>query len=97
MLLQENEILLGVKDQIESLINKLDAVGSFTGDVDRILGRDSYHPTWACELRGMLCEAEDFVDDFIIKVYGKLKRIGRTLLPSLEMNFRTSTQESQKS
>ena len=56
MLLQENEILLGVKDQIESLINKLDAVGSFTGDVDRILGRDSYHPTWASELRGMLCE-----------------------------------------
>ena len=30
MLLQENEILLGVKDQIELLINKLDAVGSFT-------------------------------------------------------------------
>ncbi|RVW87775.1 hypothetical protein CK203_044008 [Vitis vinifera] len=49
MLLQENEILLGVKDQIESLINKLDAVGSFTRDVDRILGRDSYHPTWASE------------------------------------------------
>ena len=74
MLLQENEILLGVKDQIESLINKLDAVGSFTGDVDRILGRDSYHPTWASELRGMLCEAQDFVDDFIIKVYGQTEK-----------------------
>ncbi|KAL6324858.1 hypothetical protein AAG906_018385 [Vitis piasezkii] len=74
MLLQENEILLGVKDQIESLINKLDAVGSFTGDVDRILGRDSYHPTWASELRGMLCEAEDFVDDFVIKVYGQTEK-----------------------
>ena len=74
MLLQENEILLGVKDQIESLINKLDAVGSFTRDVDRILGRDSYHPTWASELRGMLCEAEDFVDDFVIKVYGQTEK-----------------------
>ncbi|WKA03725.1 hypothetical protein VitviT2T_021816 [Vitis vinifera] len=74
MLLQENEILLGVKDQIESLINKLDAVGSFTGDVDRILGRDSYHPTWASELRGMLCEAEDFVDDFVIKVFGQTEK-----------------------
>ncbi|XP_034707010.1 uncharacterized protein LOC117930460 [Vitis riparia] len=74
MLLQENEILLGVKDQIESLINKLDAVGSFTGDVDRILGRESYHLTWASELRGMLCEAEDFVDDFVIKVYGQTEK-----------------------
>ena len=74
MLLQENEILLGVKDQIESLINKLDAVGSFTRDVDRILGRDSYHPTWASELRGMLCEAEDFVDDFVIKVFGQTEK-----------------------
>ena len=52
MLLQENEILLGVKDQIESLINKLDAVGSFTGDVDRILGRESCHLTWASEFEG---------------------------------------------
>ncbi|KAJ9682811.1 hypothetical protein PVL29_018687 [Vitis rotundifolia] len=74
ILLQENEILLGVKDQIESLINKLDAVGSFTGDVDRILGRESYHLTWASELRGMLCEAEDFVDDFVIKVYGQTEK-----------------------
>ncbi|KAJ9683387.1 hypothetical protein PVL29_019110 [Vitis rotundifolia] len=67
MLLHENEILLGVKDQIESLISKLDAVGSFMGDVDRILGRESCHQSWGSELRGMLCEAEDFVDDFIIK------------------------------
>ena len=74
MLLQENEFLLGVKDQIESLINKLDAVGSFTGDVDRILGRESCHLTWASELRGMLCEAEDFVDGFIIKVYGQTEK-----------------------
>ena len=74
MLLQENEILLGVKDQIESLISKLDAVGSFTGDADRILGRESCHQSWASELRGMLCEAEDFVDGFIIKVYGQTEK-----------------------
>ena len=74
MLLQENEILLGVKDQIESLISKLDAVGSFTGDADRILGRESCHQSWASELRGMLCEVEDFVDDFIIKVYGQTEK-----------------------
>ncbi|KAJ9683391.1 hypothetical protein PVL29_019114 [Vitis rotundifolia] len=74
MLLQENEILLGVKDQIESLINKLDAVGSFTGDVDRILGREICHLTWASELRGMLRKAEDFVDDFIINAYGQTEK-----------------------
>ncbi|KAJ9683382.1 hypothetical protein PVL29_019105 [Vitis rotundifolia] len=74
MLLQENEILFGVKDQIESLISKLDAVGSFTGDADRILGRESCHQSWGSELRGMLCEAEDFVDDFIIKVYGQTEK-----------------------
>ena len=42
--------------------------------MDRILGRESCHLTWATELRGMLCEVEDFVDDFIIKVYGQTKK-----------------------
>ncbi|RVW46633.1 hypothetical protein CK203_067365 [Vitis vinifera] len=97
MLLQENEILLGVKDQIESLISKLDAVGSFTGDADRILGRESCHQSWASELRGMLCEVEDFVDDFIIKVYGQTEKDREESIADLETNFRTSTQESQKS
>ena len=40
MVLQENEILLGVKDQI---ISQLDAVGSFTEDLGMILGRESGH------------------------------------------------------
>ena len=43
MLLQENEILLGVKDQIELLICQLDAVGSFTEDLGMILRRESGH------------------------------------------------------
>ncbi|XP_034706537.1 disease resistance protein RPM1-like isoform X2 [Vitis riparia] len=115
VLLQENEILLAVKDQILSLVNKLDEVGSFlghpvfwtlharemaesflklfepylkkkgndemmslirqldevtrvAGDVERIR---ACCQTWVSELRVMLHEAEDYVDDFIIKVYGQ--------------------------
>ena len=74
LLLQENEILSGVKDQIGSLISQLDSVGSFTGDVGRILGRESCHGSWASELRGMLRQAEGFVDDFIIRAYGQTKK-----------------------
>lgn len=115
VLLQENEILLAVKDQILSLVNKLDEVGGFVGhpafwtlharemaesflklskpkltkkgkdqmmslirqldeatrvagDVERIR---ACCQTWVRELRLMLHEAEDYVDNFIIKVYGQ--------------------------
>ena len=115
VLLQENEILLAVKDQILSLVNKLDEVGGFVGhpafwtlharemaesflklskpkltkkgkdqmvslirkldeatrvagDVERIR---ACCQTWVRELRLMLHEAEDCVDNFIIKVYGQ--------------------------
>ncbi|RVW46638.1 Disease resistance protein RPM1 [Vitis vinifera] len=115
VLLQENEILLAVKDQILSLVNKLDEVGSFVGhpvfwtlharemaesflklfepklkkkgndqmmslirqldevarvagDVERIR---ACCQTWVSELRVMLHEAEDYVDNFIIKAYGQ--------------------------
>ena len=74
MLLHENEILLGVKDQIELLINQLDAAGTFTGDLGMILGKESCHGSWASELRGMLRQAENFVDDFIITAYGQTQR-----------------------
>ena len=113
VLLQENEILLAVMDQILSLVNKLDEVGSFlghpvfrtlharemaesflklfepklkkkgndqmvslirqldevtrvAGDVERIR---ACCQTWVSELRVMLHEAKDYVDNFIIKVY----------------------------
>ena len=74
MLLHENEILLGVKDQIELLIRQLDAAGTFTGDLGMILGRESGHGSWASELRGMLRQAEDFVDDFLIRAYGQTEK-----------------------
>ena len=74
MLLHENEILLGVKDQIELLISQLDAAGTFTGDLGMILGRESGHGSWASELRGMLRQAEDFVDDFVIRAYGQTEK-----------------------
>ena len=74
MLLHENEILLGVKDQIELLISQLDAAETFTGDLGMILGKESCHGNWASELRGMLRQAENFVDDFIIRAYGQTEK-----------------------
>ena len=74
MLLHENEILLGVKDHIELLISQLDAAGSFTGNVGMILVRESGHGSWASELRGMLRQAEDFVDDFVIRAYEQTEK-----------------------
>ena len=115
VLLQENEILLAVKDQILSLDSKLDEVGSFVGhpvfwtlharemaesflklsepkltkkgkdqmmslirqldEVTRVAGDveriRACCQTWVSELRVMLHEAKDYVDNFIIKVYGQ--------------------------
>lgn len=110
VLLQENEILLAVKDQILSLVNKLDEVGGFVGhpafwtlharemaesflklskpkltkkgkdqmmslirqldEATRVAGDvetiRACCQTWVRELRLMLHEAEDYVDNFII-------------------------------
>ena len=117
LLQQENEILLGVKDQILSLVSKLDEVGSFLGDpffwtlharetaksfltlsvpklgkkgkeqmvsfirkLDEVTGVSGDERIWACyktwvsEIRGTLREADDYVDDFIIKVCGQTKQ-----------------------
>ncbi|RVX08792.1 Disease resistance protein RPM1 [Vitis vinifera] len=115
VLVQENEILLAVKDQILSLDSKLDEVGSFVGhpvfwtlharemaesflklsepkltkkgkdqmmslirqldEVTRVAGDveriRACCQTWVSELRVMLHEAKDYVDNFIIKVYGQ--------------------------
>ena len=117
LLQQENEILLGVKDQILSLVSKLDEVGSFLGDpffwtlharetaksfltlsvpklgkkgkeqmvsfirkLDEVTGVSGDERIWACyktwvsEIRGTLREADDYVDDFIIKVCGQTEQ-----------------------
>ncbi|KAJ9683390.1 hypothetical protein PVL29_019113 [Vitis rotundifolia] len=51
-----------------SLIRQLDEVTRVAGDVERIR---ACCQTWVRELRLMLDEAEDYVDNFIIKVYGQ--------------------------
>ncbi|KAJ9683383.1 hypothetical protein PVL29_019106 [Vitis rotundifolia] len=51
-----------------SLIRQLDEVTRVAGDVERIR---ACCQTWVRELRVMLDEAEDYVDNFIIKVYGQ--------------------------
>ncbi|KAJ9683384.1 hypothetical protein PVL29_019107 [Vitis rotundifolia] len=51
-----------------SLITQLDEVTRVAGDVETIR---ACCQTWVRELRVMLHEAEDYVDNFIIKVYGQ--------------------------
>ncbi|KAJ9683386.1 hypothetical protein PVL29_019109 [Vitis rotundifolia] len=51
-----------------SLIRKLDEFTRVAGDVETIR---ACCQTWERELRVMLHEAEDYVDNFIIKVYGQ--------------------------
>ena len=57
-------------DQMVSLIRQLDEVTRVAGDVERIR---VCCQTWVSELRLMLHEAEDYVDDFMIKVYGQTR------------------------
>ena len=51
-----------------SLIRPLNEFIRVAGDMERI--RTFCH-IWVNELRVMLYEAEDYVDDFMIKVYGQ--------------------------
>ena len=55
-------------DQMMSLIRQLDEVTGVAGDVERIR---ACCQTWVSELRVMHHEAEDYVDNFIIKAYGQ--------------------------
>ena len=54
------------KDQMVSFIRKLDEVTGVAGDVERIRG---CYKTWVSEIRGTLREADDYIDEFIMKVY----------------------------
>ena len=54
-----------------SFIRKLDEVTGVSGDVERIW---ACYKTWVCEIRGTLREADDYVDDFIIKVCGQAEQ-----------------------
>ena len=54
-----------------SFIIKLDEVRGVSGDVERIW---ACYKTWVSEIRVTLSEADDYVDDFIVKVYGKTEQ-----------------------
>ena len=54
-----------------SFIRKLDEVIGVSGDVERIW---ACFKTWVSEIRGRLRQADDYVDDFIIKVCGQTEQ-----------------------
>ena len=71
MKLSEQKLKKKRKDQVVSLIRPLNEVTRVLGDMERIR---TFCQIWMNELRVMLYEAEDYVDDFMIKVYGQTSR-----------------------
>ena len=65
--LSELKLKKKINNQMVSLIRPLDKVTRVVGDMERIR---AFCQIWVSELKVMLHEAEDCVNDFMIKVYG---------------------------
>ena len=69
--LSEPKLKKKKNDQMVSLIRSVNEVTRVAGDMERIR---AFCQIWVSELRVMLHETEDCVNDFMIKVYGQTGR-----------------------
>lgn len=65
---EEGELLSGVHEDIEWIKNELQAMVAFLRDVHRTQQRDKRVGRWAEEVRKLVYDAEDIIDEFLIRM-----------------------------
>ncbi|KAJ9689871.1 hypothetical protein PVL29_012503 [Vitis rotundifolia] len=65
---EERELLSGVHEDIEWIKNELQAMVAFLRDVHRTQQRDKRVGRWAEEVRKLVYDAEDIIDEFLIRM-----------------------------
>ncbi|KAK9267627.1 hypothetical protein L1049_010058 [Liquidambar formosana] len=67
-LIQEGEILSGVQEDIEWIKRELQAMVAFLKDADRRQQKEDRIKTWVGEVRDLVYDAEDIIDEFVIQM-----------------------------
>ncbi|CAL5339714.1 unnamed protein product [Camellia sinensis] len=68
LLTEQVNFLRGVRDEVNSLKNKLEYILCFLKDAEEKQDQDSRIRKWVSNIRDAAYEAEDIIDKFIIKV-----------------------------
>ncbi|KAF8378244.1 hypothetical protein HHK36_029583 [Tetracentron sinense] len=71
ILLQEPETFSGLEDQILWLMSILNEIGWLFGDIRRRTGGDDAVHSWVRELRDIVHDMDDCIDEFIIQMYNQ--------------------------
>ncbi|KAF8388702.1 hypothetical protein HHK36_025382 [Tetracentron sinense] len=74
LLVQEAVFLRGVKDQVEWVRAELIRMQCFLKDADEKQGGDARVKNWVAEIRDVAYDAEDIIDNFILKKEQKQRR-----------------------
>ncbi|XP_020524332.1 putative disease resistance RPP13-like protein 2 [Amborella trichopoda] len=75
LLTEEVQLLGGVKDDIQWIKDELQIMKPFLNDADKIRERDSVVDAWVAQVRDVVYDAEDVLDNFILRI-ANIKRRG---------------------
>ncbi|KAF8409637.1 hypothetical protein HHK36_005715 [Tetracentron sinense] len=90
-LIQEGELFLGVHEDIEWIKSELHAMGAFLKDADKRRRRDEGVEAWVGQVRDLVYDADDVVDDFVIRM-GTLHRNAFSFLKQYRLRRRVCSQ-----
>ncbi|KAF2318934.1 hypothetical protein GH714_011862 [Hevea brasiliensis] len=68
LLIQESVFLHGVRDEVQRLQSELKRMQCFLKDADRHQDQDDRVRNWVAEIRDLTYDAEDVIDNFLLKV-----------------------------
>ncbi|ERN08360.1 hypothetical protein AMTR_s00148p00037080 [Amborella trichopoda] len=83
LLTEEVQLLGGVKDDIQWIKDELQIMKPFLNDADKIRERDSVVDAWVAQVRDVVYDAEDVLDNFILRIANIKRRgfIGNLITP----------------
>ncbi|KAL4190235.1 hypothetical protein AMTRI_Chr07g23670 [Amborella trichopoda] len=83
LLTEEVQLLGGVKDDIQWIKDELQIMKPFLNDADKIRERDSVVDAWVAQVRDVVYDAEDVLDNFILRIANIKRRgfIGNLIAP----------------